>query len=172
MIESELSRPVKVKTVTEDPYAIEATETERSALAKRFSLSALMSLNAEVQLTPSGHDVLAEGRLRAEWLQPCSISGEDFKAQANEPISFRFVPMRTDFTPDEEVELAEDDLDEIEYDGASFDVGEAIAQSLGLLIDPYATGPDAAAVRKAKGIQVEGEQDGPMAEMLAALKKG
>ena len=67
MIESELSRPVKVKAVVEEPYRIEATEAERGALAKRFSLSTLNLLDAEVQLTPKGNDVLAEGQLRAKY---------------------------------------------------------------------------------------------------------
>jgi hypothetical protein len=51
-----------------------------------------------------------------------------------------------------------------------FDLGEAVAQTLGLAIDPYAEGPNADAARKAAGIVAEGEQDGPMAALLAALK--
>ncbi|MXO89338.1 YceD family protein [Pontixanthobacter aquaemixtae] len=172
MTQSELSRTVKAKALKEEPYVIEATQAEREALSKRFALSELQSLRAEVTLTPKSNAVVAEGRLQAGWLQPCAISGEDFAASADEPLHFRFVPARSDFTPEEEVELTEDDLDELDYDGDSFDLGEAVAQSLGLAIDPYATGPNADATRKEKGIQIEGEQDGPMADMLAALKKG
>ena len=46
-----------------------------------------------------------------------------------------------------------------------------MAQTLGLAIEPYAEGPKADAVRKKAGIVEEGQQDGPLAEALAALKK-
>jgi hypothetical protein len=70
-----------------------------------------------------------------------------------------------------ELELEADDCDEIEYSGDMFDLGEAVAQTLGLAIDPYAEGPGADAARKAAGIVAEGEQEGPLAALLAGLKK-
>jgi hypothetical protein len=75
-------------------------------------------------------------------------------------------------TEDEEIELEADDCDEIEFAGEMFDLGEAVAQSLGLAIDPYAEGPDADAARTAAGIVQEGEVRGPLADLLAGLKKG
>lgn len=168
--ESELSRPVKAKGLKDEAYLVEATPEELQALAERFSLSSLAFLRAEISLTPDGNAIVATGRMEAKWLQACSISGEDFKASAKEPLQFRFVPPRK-VVPDEEIELAAEELDDIEFEGDSFDLGEAVAQSLGLAIDPFATGPKADAARKEKGIVKEGEQDGPMAEMLAALKK-
>ncbi|MEM8726635.1 MAG: DUF177 domain-containing protein, partial [Pseudomonadota bacterium] len=69
------------------------------------------------------------------------------------------------------IELDAEDCDEIEYAGDMFDLGEAVAQTLGLAIDPYAEGPNADAARKAAGIVEEGEQDGPLAAALTALKK-
>ena len=71
----------------------------------------------------------------------------------------------------DEIELEADDCDEIEYTGDMFDLGEAVAQTLGLAIDPYAEGPNAEAVRAAAGIVTDGEQDGPLAAMLAGLKR-
>jgi uncharacterized metal-binding protein YceD (DUF177 family) len=107
-------------------------------------------------------------------MQPCAISAEDFPVSIDTPVDLRFVedsgrPM----TEDEalEIELEADDCDEIAFTGEMFDLGEAVAQTLGLAIDPYAEGPNADAARKAAGIVAEGEQDGPLAEMLAALKK-
>ena len=69
------------------------------------------------------------------------------------------------------VKISPEELDEIEYHGEMFDLGEAVAQSLALAIDPYAEGPNADAARKAAGIVLEGEQDGPLAAFLAGLKK-
>ncbi len=65
---------------------------------------------------------------------------------------------------------------ELEYEGDSFDLGEALAQTLGLAIDPYREGPDAEAVRNEAGIESDEEFDaapkGPLAEALAGLRKG
>ena len=44
--------------------------------------------------------------------------------------------------------LDADALDEIPFSGTQFDVGEAVAQSLALAIDPFATGPGAERVRE------------------------
>ena len=49
------------------------------------------------------------------------------------------------------------------------DVGEAVAQSLALAIDPFAVGPDAERARQQAGLLDEG-QAGPFAA-LAALKR-
>ena len=77
------------------------------------------------------------------------------------------MPART--IDEEELELEEDDLDEIPFEGHTIDLGEAVAQSLALAIDPYATGPQADRVRKEVGLSDE-TANGPFAA-LAALKK-
>ena len=174
MIKSELHFPVKTKALKEDPYVIEASAAQRAALAERFALSEIEALRAEVMLTPKGGHIAAEGTLKANWLQPCAVSGEDFPVSVQDTIDIRFIPAApppTVISADEEIELDADDCDEIEFEGDSFDLGEAIAQTFGLAIDPYATGPAADTARKEKGIVSEGEQNGPLAEMLAALKK-
>jgi uncharacterized metal-binding protein YceD (DUF177 family) len=104
--------------------------------------------------------------LSAEIVQTCAVSGDDLPATIAEAISLRFVPETA--VEEEEVELEEEDLDEIPYAGTAFDLGEAVAQSLALAIDPYATGPDAERVRQEKGLAGEAAS-GPFAA-LAALK--
>ncbi|MGB7372926.1 MAG: DUF177 domain-containing protein [Pontixanthobacter sp.] len=167
----ELHRPIKIKAITESRYDITASEAERGALAKRFDVPAIGRLRAVLTVTPDGEAIAAVGTLAAAWTQSCAVSGEDFAVTDSEELSLRFVPARRDYAPDEELELSADDLDELEYDGDSFDLGEAVAQSFGLMIDPYATGPAAGTARKNKNLSVEGEHGGPLAEMLAALKR-
>lgn len=171
----ELSRMIKVRPLPGDVIVIEATEAERVALAARFGISAVEALRAEVRLEAKASAIRASGRLTAAILQPCAVSGEDFAVAINEPLDLRFVEAGARPLPgaDEEIEieLEADDCDEIDYTGDMFDLGEAVAQSLGLAIDPYAEGPEAEAARKAAGIVREGEQLGPLADMLAALKK-
>lgn len=172
----ELSRPIRIKGLPAEPVVVEATASERAALAARFGLPGVDSLHAEVSLEQRGRAIRATGTLRAAIRQSCAISGEDFPANIEEPLDLRFVEEGTiDPALEEdgeiEIELEADDCDEIEYAGDSFDLGEAVAQTLGLAIDPYAEGPDADAARKAAGIVAEGEQEGPLAELLKGLKK-
>lgn len=170
MSESELPRVVKLRQIDARPVRIEADAEERAALAERFGIVAVDRLAADVTLEREGEDVAVSGRLEADIVQTCGISGEDFPVRIDEPIALRFVPEVAHTVPDEEIELEESELDEIEYTGDALDLGEAIAQSLGLAIDPYATGPTADAARKEAGILEEGAT-GPLAEALRALKK-
>lgn len=169
---SELTRMIKARPLPGDKVVIEASDIERAALAERFGLGAVEWLRAEVGLEQKPRAIRATGHLQAAIRQPCAVSGEEFPVSINEPIDLRFVEAgaRGEAVA-EEIELEADDCDEIAFSGDMFDLGEAVAQTLGLAIDPYAEGPDADAARLAAGIVKEGEQDGPMAAMLAALKK-
>lgn len=169
----ELSRMIKTRPLPGAPVVIEANAAERAALAARFGLGAVDALRAEIALEQRPRAIRATGRLVAAIMQPCAISGEDFAVAVDEPIELRFVEQnqRPSSDDEEEIELEADDCDEIEYAGEMFDLGEAVAQTLGLAIDPYAEGPNADAARAAAGIVREGEQLGPLAEMLSALKK-
>ena len=172
---NELTRMVKARSLPAKSVIVEADQTERAALAKRFGLPAVKHLRAEVELEEDGKAVLARGTLQAEIVQSCAISGEDFKVEIDEPLLLRFVEegsINPALSEDEEIEieLSPEDCDEIEYSGDSFDLGEAIAQSLGLAIDPYAEGPNADAFRKVAGISGDDEPSGSLAEALKGLK--
>ena len=144
-----------------------ATPTECAALAQRFDLVAIKRLEADLALKADGPVMTAQGRMIADIVQACAVSGEDLPVSINAPLSFRFVPEQN-HRPDEELELNEADCDEIAYKGTAFDVGEAVAQSLFLAIDPFAIGPQAEAARKKAGILDESALS-PFAA-LAALK--
>ncbi len=163
----ELSRIVDVSRMGSNLRRIEATPDERAALARRFALMSVDRLEAEIALDTIGVAITATGRLRAAIVQTCAVSGEPFPVSIDVPLALRFVPARQR-APDEEVELDVEDCDEIEFTGGSFDLGEEVAQSLALAIDPFAFGPEADRVRKEAGLLDEGAT-GPFAA-LAALK--
>lgn len=163
----EFSRPVDRRHLKAAPLRLVAGESERQALAKRFSLISIDRLEAEVSLAADGEAVDAAGTLWAEIVQSCAVTGEDLPVTIEEPLTLRFVPEAP--MTEEELELDEAQLDEIPYSGTVFDLGEAVAQSLALAIDPFATGPQADRVRKEKGLLDEAAA-GPFAA-LAALKK-
>ena len=163
----EFSRVVDIGRMGDGHRQFSATPEECAALARRFDLVAIGRLEADLTLTVDGPVVTAEGRLTADIVQSCAVSGEELPVAINEAVSFRFVP-ETDRHPDEEVELDADDCDEIAYAGTAFDLGEAVAQSLFLAIDPFATGPQADAARRQAGILDESALSSFAA--LAALK--
>jgi hypothetical protein len=71
--------------------------------------------------------------------------------------------------PDEEIELGESDCDIVFHDGASIDLGGAIADTLALGLDPYPRSAGADAALKEAGVLTE-EQASPFA-VLAKLRK-
>lgn len=175
MSTSELQRLVKARHLPADPLVIEASEAERAALARRFDLPRILALRAVVELDREASAVRATGTLAARIVQLCAISDEEFETAIDEPLALRFVEEgRIDpaLAEDEEIEieLSGGELDEIEFAGESFDLGEAVAQTLGLAIDPYAEGPHADAARKQAGITSDDAPSGPLADALRALK--
>lgn len=168
----EFSHLVDLRGITDKPVELTANEAECAALAQRFGLVAVHSLTANLSLEAKGQEVSASGSMHASIVQSCAVSGDDLPAEIGEEITIRFVPLATleAGEEDEEVELTAEDLDVIGYSGTSFDLGEAVAQSLALAIDPFAVGPDADAVRREKGLIEEGEADGPLADALRGLK--
>lgn len=165
----EFSCMIDIRAVDARVRHLEANEAERAALAERFGLVSIGKLTADVDLVKDGQAVDATCMLVADIVQSCAVTGEDLPVAIREKLTFRFVPDTGEtHAPDEEVELEAEELDEIAYEGTSFDLGEAVAQSLALSIDPYATGPNADAVRKEAGLLDE-RASGPFAA-LAALK--
>lgn len=166
---SEFSRIVDTRSIGNDPLRLEATSEERAALAARFAIVAVERLIAEVELEPVKGCIQATGTLTAAIIQSCAISSEDLPVTIAEPLAFRFVPAAGPGRPDEEVELEADELDEIEFTGTQFDLGEAVAQSLALAIDPFLEGPNADDFRKNSGFF--GEDTANPFAALAKLKK-
>ncbi|RDV02582.1 DUF177 domain-containing protein [Sphingorhabdus pulchriflava] len=145
-----------------------ANATERAALAKRFDLLALDMLEADVRYHREGEAIVLDGQLRAEAQQACIATGEPVAARVQEPLNIRFVA-ELGHEPDAEIELAADDCDTLTHDGRVIDLGEAVAQSLALALDPFPRSPNADAVLKAAGVKDESEA-GPFGA-LAALKE-
>jgi uncharacterized metal-binding protein YceD (DUF177 family) len=163
----EFSRPFDIREANGSPLELTASAEECAALARRFDVVRIDRLEAKLVLDREGDVVSAKGSLRAALVQSCAISGDDLPATIDEALSFRFVPAAT-YQPDQEVELITQQLDEIEYTGTSFDLGEEVAQSLGLAIDPFAVGPGAEEARREAGLLGAGEA-GPFGALKGLL---
>ena len=132
----EFSRPVELARLggRVGVYPIVATPEERFALARRFDLLTLDSLEAEIRLERVGdRTVRLEGTLSACVVQACVVTLEPVASN----IADRFAMM---YAPDEPqarvvVELESEVMEPIE--GDAIDIGEAVAQQLALLLEPY-----------------------------------
>jgi uncharacterized metal-binding protein YceD (DUF177 family) len=166
----EFSRPVRVDTLGAEPrtQAIEAEADERAALARRFGLLDIAHLAAEIVLVRKGEDVTATGRIEAAVTQSCVASAAPVEAAVDEPFELLFRPAPSLGRPDEEVELSPSELDVVFYHGAAIDLGEAVAETMALSLDPYPRAPEADETLKAAGVKSE-EEAGPFAA-LAALR--
>ena len=152
-----------------DRLDLVAEEDERRAVARRLGLGSIERLEAHATLERKGEIVRAEGRLVAALEQSCVVTGEPVPAHVDEPFALLFRP-EPEAAADEEIELGEADCDTVFHDGASIDLGGAIADSLALALDPYPRSAEADAALKEAGVMSE-EQASPFAA-LAALKKG
>jgi uncharacterized metal-binding protein YceD (DUF177 family) len=150
---------------------INVNDGERSALAKRFGLLTLDLLKAELTLRPDDKGIVLHGRIQAVLTQACTATGEAIPDEIDETVHIRFSP-----EPDigaAEIELDVDDCDVQFHDGKGIDVGEAIAQTLGLALNPYPRSKQADAILRKAGVKSEEEarvEKGPFAA-LAALKR-
>lgn len=171
MTQPEFSRLIDIRQADGKQLRLTASETERAALAERFGLVRIDRLEADVALDRAGRAVNASGSLSADFVQSCAVSAEDLPVSIKESLAFRFVPAAAHHEPDQEIEIDARECDEIEYEGTSFDVGEAVAQSLALAIDPFATGPNADTARREAGL-LDPDETGPFAALKGLKLKG
>ncbi|MCC2980503.1 MULTISPECIES: YceD family protein [unclassified Sphingomonas] len=164
----EFSRPIRIDTIGEGERSetIEASDTERAALAQRFGLLGIERLSGNFVLRRDAAGVLVSGRVLATATQACSITGESLPAAVDEEARLRFVD---DLGGGEEVELDDADIDVLPLEGAAIDLGEVAAETLALSLDPFPRGPNAEAALKEAGVLSEGEA-GPFGA-LAGLKE-
>ncbi len=167
----EFSRIVKLSDLGATPLIGEATasDEECAALAKRFDLPGIESLSASYELLFETDRLSFTGRLESRLTQSCAISGDDLPVTISEDFAIAFVEIEEIRNNEEqEVELESEDCDVLEYSDSRIDVGEALAQTLFLALDPYPQGPNADKTRHSGELKTE-EEAGPFAA-LAALK--
>ncbi len=150
---SEFQRLYPLETVSAVPHtvSIAATPEECTALAIRFDLQQIGSLAAEATLVKGPDGYHARGTLKADIVQSCVATNGPVPATLTEPFDIRFVA-ETDVPDSEELELDAEECDTMFHDGRGLDLGEAVAQTLALALDPFPRAPDADAVLAKAGV--------------------
>lgn len=158
MVTNEFTHVVKISEIGNHSHNIKlsADADARSGLMARFDLAALDMLDAEISLKHESADIVATGRFTANLAQYCIATGDPVPAQIDEPVHIRFITEPTT-NGEVELELAPDDCDTMFHDGQTIDLGEAVAQSLGLALNPYPRSPEAEKILKAAGVKSEDE---------------
>lgn len=137
--EPELSRPLRVEKISANGVEeiILAGERERLALAERFDLVAINKLEAQLQITPerAGLNFAVRGKLTADVVQRCVVTLEPLDAHVEAAIDVHFAAPEFLESAEAERNMDEDDMEPI-TDGI-IDLGELVAQHLGLNLDPY-----------------------------------
>ena len=136
----EFYRPFAVDRIGEGAdQPVEATPAECAALAARLLIPAVLALSCRFHLRPIGRGaILAEGELRARVRRDCVVTLDPFDMKLREAFRIRFVPAGRESNDEDP-----DSDDEISYDAATIDLGEATAEQLALALDPYPRKPDA-----------------------------
>ncbi len=140
---------------------IAAGATELQALAGRFDLLSLNELTARLLVRRDATGIRVGGRFVATGEQACSISAESVPFALDEPVDLCFSDHAA--AAGDEVELAHLDLDMLPLDGDDLDLGEAVAQSLGLALDPYPRSPEAGRGAAARFVISEEEAEARVA---------
>jgi uncharacterized metal-binding protein YceD (DUF177 family) len=142
--EPELSRPLRIEKISPNGVEeiIHASERERQALTERFDLIEIKKLEAKLQVTPeqAGTNYLVKGSLSAEVVQRCVVTLDPLPAKIEQPIHVHFAAPEILATGANERAMDEDDMEPIA--NGIIDLGELVAQHLGLGLNPYPRKPD------------------------------
>jgi uncharacterized metal-binding protein YceD (DUF177 family) len=167
----EFSRPVSTARIPPNGVeeALEAKPGERAALAKRFELVEIKSLKAQLDVLPEGQQIFAvTGKIEADIVQQCVVTLEPLAAHIDIDVATTFIPAERHQEgagsphPDD----TEDEYDV--YSGGKIDLGEMVAQHLGVNIDPYPRKTNVAPVAAEFGAKTAKTQ--PFAQLADAVK--
>ena len=149
----EFSRPVDITRLHKpELHEIEASETERRALAERFGVTEIGRLGARLTVRPvaGGPLIRVSGTFEAEVEQPCVVTLEPVRAVVADELEIEFGP--SDSQPSGDLEgVDEVDLPE-PLEGDTIDLGEITAQFLSVGIDPYPRTPGIELGRQSFGV--------------------
>jgi uncharacterized metal-binding protein YceD (DUF177 family) len=168
----ELSRPVAVDKISAGgaDEKIVADKDERALLAERFGLIELPKLEAQLTVRPTrgGRMFEVKGAMQADVVQRCVVTLEPLPARIEQEIKVLYAaPEFLEAEGVHEVDMEAEDVEPI-ADGI-IDLGELLAQSLGIALDPYPRKPGVAYVEKEYG---EGEETAnPFAKLSLLTKK-
>lgn len=147
---------------------LRAKDDERQRLAERFGLAALSKLEAKLDVhNASGRTVAVTGRIVADVVQTCVVSLEPVPAHIDHGIDVLYAAAEQFETEAGQLGPDEQEMEPI-IDGA-IDLGELVAQHLGVALNPYPRKPGLAFVEAEYGNTMP--QPGALASLVNLRQK-
>lgn len=156
----DFSFTVDVDDVQIEPraYKLKASEQEMTELKERFGLVKLSSFNANVAVScePKAKAIWIRGDIAAELVQQCVVTLGDVPEQVAEPFELMLVsPEVAEQFDEDEVYLDPKAPDYDAFEGDTLPVGEMVAQTLSVLMNPYPKQADAKiTVQSGQGVSI------------------
>ena len=147
-----LDTRIEVETLpVKGPYrgTLAMTAADLTALATRFGFTAVASLDVGLEIARVGPDAWdVKGRLQAEIVQPCIVTGDPVPETVDFAIEERYVRAADE---DDEIVVGLEDSEPL-VDGC-IEVGEMVAQSLALAANAWPRTADAPDEFKAGNVE-------------------
>lgn len=144
---AEFSRPLRLAEVPADGLSLQldATASERTAVARRLGLLSLDLLQGALSIRPLARGGLElTGSMQAKLEQSCVATLEALPVEVSRPLNLRFLDEDA-FRQHESTQ--EDPLDGPDVEpmpsGETLDLGELLVEELSLALDPYPRQTDA-----------------------------
>lgn len=121
-------------------FLLQGQEKQLSDLAKRFKLVALNSFSAAVSVYSDRKDktIWIKGTITAELVQQCVVTLGDVPEKLDESFELMLVsPEMAEQLDEDEVYLDPEAPDYDAFEGATVPVGDMVAQTLAVLMNPY-----------------------------------
>jgi len=121
-------------------FSISATEAERDQLVERFKIVDLDSLEAAIEVCRQRHGdgIEIKGNLKAALTQQCVVTLGDVPETIDEDFELLLVsPEQADAFDEDEVYADPEAPDYDALEGDTVYLGEVVAQTLSVLMNPY-----------------------------------
>lgn len=121
-------------------YEIEATKAETTALAERFGIVALHALKSSLFLYRNDEKdaFIVSGCIKASLVQQCIVTLTDVTEEIDEEFELMLVsPEVANQLDNDEAYLDPDAPDYDALEGPTIELGEVVAQTLSVMMNPY-----------------------------------
>lgn len=136
-MQKELTYPIDIRTITNKGTIVhfEAEPAECAALAERFNVPQILSLNADLSVRRAGLIVL-EGSFSARLVQTCVVSLENFETTLSAPFKVFFDPsLKAKAESVIDIDVGDEEIEAVQ--NGIIDAGAVVAEQFGLHLDLF-----------------------------------
>lgn len=162
----EFSRPIDIKRLPAlgAHEKLKATAAECEGLARRMNIPAIHALAADLHARPwRGGGVKVKGTLNTEIEQVSVISLELFRQRLSVPVERYYLPKAPEAEDDDSIDVISGDY---------IDLGELVAETLALELDPYPRKPGESFVSAAADVPEKAHAFDRLKDLTQGKNKG